>query len=167
MHGRSRLRMPASWSSTWLAAAGTATAKAFKWQRTVAEYNAEREKWQLRWRTGERPTSRSTRRAVSASIRALSRIPNVPECFGKGNGRPHINDTRKLSVAAAALYAGVKIDEGGHGAEDALEARCAREGVSSILGAYEKDNTQKVDPISSLLATLAKSSIPGGEGARR
>jgi phage terminase small subunit len=79
--------------------------------------------------------------------------------LGKGHGRPHINDTRKLSPAAAALYAGVKITKEGmelkmHSKLDALDK------VLRILGAYEKDNTQKVDPISSLLATLAKSSIP-------
>jgi hypothetical protein len=38
------------------------------------------------------------------------REPNgeCPECFGAGVGRMRMNDTRRLSASAAALYAGVK-----------------------------------------------------------
>lgn len=33
---------------------------------------------------------------------------NCPKCFGKGEHRAHIHDTRKLSPAATLLYAGIK-----------------------------------------------------------
>jgi phage terminase small subunit len=130
----------------------------FKWQRTVAEYNAEREKWQLGADTGKTDEPFDEKGGVGFDPRREPN-PDCPECFGKGNGRTHINDTRKLSVAAAALYAGVKTTKEGielkmHSKLDALEK------VFKHLGLYEKDNTQKVDPISSLLATIAKSSIP-------
>jgi phage terminase small subunit len=132
--------------------------EAFKWQRTVAEYNADREKWQALADGGKTDEPFDEKGGIGFDPR-LDPHPECPECFGKGHGRPHINDTRKLSPAAAALYAGVKITKEGmelkmHSKLDALDK------VLRILGAYEKDNTQKVDPISSLLATLAKSSIP-------
>lgn len=41
--------------------------------------------------------------------------PNCPECFGDGEGRTVIKDTRRLNPAARAFYAGVK--ETRHGVE--------------------------------------------------
>lgn len=39
--------------------------------------------------------------------------PECPECFGNGIERPRFNDTRRLSPAAAALFAGVKTTKDG------------------------------------------------------
>lgn len=39
--------------------------------------------------------------------------PECPACEGEGSGEPFIEDTRKLSTAARALYAGVKITKDG------------------------------------------------------
>jgi hypothetical protein len=39
--------------------------------------------------------------------------PECPECFGEGKGEAHFHDTRKLSVAARALYGGVKVGRDG------------------------------------------------------
>lgn len=36
-----------------------------------------------------------------------------PECFGEGEARPYIHDTRNVSLAASRLYAGVKITKDG------------------------------------------------------
>lgn len=43
------------------------------------------------------------------------RAPNAhcPECFGDGEGRPVLKDTRTLSASARALYAGVKVTKDG------------------------------------------------------
>jgi phage terminase small subunit len=38
---------------------------------------------------------------------------DCPECFGEGSGDAFIKDTRSLSPAAAALYAGVKVTKDG------------------------------------------------------
>jgi hypothetical protein len=59
------------------------------------------------------------------------------ECFGKGLGRTYVNDTRKLSPAAAALYAGIKQTKDGievkmHSKLDAMERLCRH------LGLYDR-----------------------------
>lgn len=45
-----------------------------------------------------------------------TRAPNpaCPECFGQGEGSAVLKDTRRLSPAARALYAGVKVTKDGH-----------------------------------------------------
>lgn len=52
--------------------------------------------------------------------------PDCPECHGEGVGRAVVKDTRHLSPAARALYAGVKVTKDGievktHSKEKALE----------------------------------------------
>ena len=44
----------------------------------------------------------------SGFIRSRNANPECPECQGEGDGRLHANDTRKLSAAGKALYAGVE-----------------------------------------------------------
>lgn len=39
--------------------------------------------------------------------------PDCCECFGEGQGRPFIRDTRKLSPDALALYAGIEVTKDG------------------------------------------------------
>lgn len=39
-------------------------------------------------------------------------VEDCPECFGEGDSRVHFKDTRSLSKAARALYAGTKISKG-------------------------------------------------------
>lgn len=39
--------------------------------------------------------------------------PDCPECFGDGEGRQVMKDTRKLNAAAASLYAGVETTKNG------------------------------------------------------
>lgn len=83
-------------------------------------------------------------------------LPNhlCPECGGDGHARTVLMDTRHLSPQAAALYAGAK--EGKHGIEVLLHDKlAAMEKVFKHLGLYEKDNKQKVDPLTSLLHTIA------------
>lgn len=80
--------------------------------------------------------------------------PSCPECGGDGHARVVLMDTRDLSPAARALYAGAKQTKFGtevqmHSKMDALEK------VFKHLGLYEKDNSQKIDPLTSLLHTIA------------
>lgn len=65
-----------------------------------------------------------------------------PECFGEGVGRTVFHDTRSVSPAAAALFAGVKETK------DGLEVKLHSKGealdkVFKHLGLYERDNRQR------------------------
>ena len=82
--------------------------------------------------------------------------PDCPDCMGAGKLHPVFNDTRHFSPAAAALYAGIKVTKDGievkvHSKLDAIEK------LNRILGAYELDNKQKVDPLAELLHSIASS----------
>lgn len=81
--------------------------------------------------------------------------PECPECFGRGVGTTVIHDTRKLSVAAVALYAGMEETKEGlkikaHSKMDALEK------LNRHLGLYEADNRQKPERETLGAAELAK-----------
>jgi phage terminase small subunit len=73
------------------------------------------------------------------------RDPNseCPECFGEGVGETFLQDTRKLSPAALAMYAGVK--EGREGIEILTSSReKARENLARSLGIF-KDKEAEVN----------------------
>jgi phage terminase small subunit len=60
--------------------------------------------------------------------------PDCPECFGEGIERPFVRDTRNLSEAGVALYAGVKVTKDGvevkqHSQFDALVQLCRHYGL--------------------------------------
>lgn len=68
--------------------------------------------------------------------------PDCPACWGRGIGTPVIADTRTLSKAAVALYAGVKETKDGlelmkHDKKGALDMMWKHQGL------YEVDNAQK------------------------
>lgn len=67
--------------------------------------------------------------------------PECPECFGKGEGRVVIKDTRYLSPGALALYGGV--EEGKDGIKVKLSNRDdALLQVARHVGFFEADNEQ-------------------------
>lgn len=69
--------------------------------------------------------------------------PDCPECFGKGEGRVVIKDTRYLSPGALALYGGV--EEGKDGIKVKLSNRDdALLQVARHVGFFEADNEQTV-----------------------
>ena len=124
-----------------------------KWQRTVGEMNRDREAWIDK---GNDPSAFDEKGGIGFNPH---RDPNpvCQECVGRGQGRTFISDTRNLSPAAAALYAGVKETKDGfeikmHSKLDAIEK------LAKHLGIYEKDNQQKADPLTALLHTIAKTS---------
>lgn len=83
--------------------------------------------------------------------------PDCPECAGDGVPRVVLMDTRNLSDGARSLFAGVKQTK--FGIEIQMHSKdAAMEKLFKHLGLYEKDNEQKVDPLTALLHTIATSS---------
>ena len=121
-----------------------------KYQRTLLEMNTDRERWLDK---GKDPAEFDEQGGIGFNPLLL---PNAecPNCGGDGQARTVLKDTRKLSPAAVALYAGAKQTKEGievkmHSKLDALEK------LAKHLGLYEKDNQQKTDPLASLLARVA------------
>jgi phage terminase small subunit len=103
--------------------------------------------------------------AATATSRRQRRIPTVLECLGFGLGRTIVHDTRGLSRAAAALYAGG--EETNNGIQVLTNSKDgARDQVFRHLALYERDNKQKIDPLLAMLegrkaSTLPVSAAPG------
>ena len=128
----------------------------FKFQRTVSEMNHDREQWINK---GKELSEFDEKGGIGFDPH---KVPNpvCPECMGRGWGRTFISDTRNLSPAAAALYAGVKETKDGfeikmHSKLDAIEK------LAKHLGIYEKDNQQKADPLTALLTRIANGNSNG------
>ena len=76
------------------------------------------------------------------------------QCGGDGFSRVALADTRRLSPAAAALYAGAEQTK--YGLKVHMHDKlAAMEKLFKHLGLYEKDNEQKTDPLTQLLMTIA------------
>ena len=127
-----------------------------KRQRTLAEFNSEREKHRAK---GEADTDWDDQGGIGFNP---LRDPHAacPECHGDGAARVVLGDTRKLSGAALALFAGAK--QGKHGIEVQMHSKMdALEKLAKHFGLYEKDNQQKTDPLASLLHAIASGSGNG------
>lgn len=128
----------------------------FGYQRTVAEMNADREKWAL---SGGRMDEFDERGGIGFNP-LLPPRDDCPACGGDGQARVVLADTSKLPDAARALYAGAK--QGKHGIEIVMHSKMdAMEKVFKHLGLYERDNQQKTDPLSSLLTRIATTNNNG------
>ena len=122
----------------------------FRRHRTLAEYNHDREEFA---RKGGEAGEFEDQGGIG--FNSLRR-PNAecPECSGDGQARTVIMDTRDLSEQATAIYAGAKQTK--YGIEVMLHSKdAALEKLFKHLGLYEKDNQQRVDPLASLLHTIA------------
>lgn len=64
--------------------------------------------------------------------------PECPECFGEGRGRLRIGDTRHLSPAALALYAGIEEGKDGIKIRHADQAKY-RELLGRVVGLLDDD----------------------------
>ena len=127
-----------------------------KYQRTVAEMNRDRESWSEK---GKNPAEFDEAGGIGFNP-LLDPHPECPHCGGDGHARTILKDTRYLSPAAAALYAGAKETQYGieikmHSKHDALEK------LAKYLGTYERDNRQKSDPLTSLLNRLTNGNANG------
>lgn len=92
--------------------------------------------------------------------------PLCPECHGEGNGRVHAHDTRDLSPAALALYAGVKVTKEGFEVKT-HDQLAALEKVARHLGMFNEKlmlQTDPEDPLVQLLKQVAGRTLkPGGQ----
>lgn len=130
----------------------------FGYQRTDAEMERDRSQHELK-RQEDARLGEFQEHGGTGFDGARDPNPGCPECFGRGYGQVMVQDTRKLSPKALALYAGVKMTKGGievkmHSKLDAAEK------IAKHLGLYEEDNKQKVDPLAALLAAVSRSAIP-------
>ncbi|AVS68142.1 terminase [Paracidovorax avenae] len=121
-----------------------------KRQRTLAEYNTERSRFRA---TGGKDVDWEEEGGIGYSpLRAPH--PLCPECHGDGCPRVVLGDTRSLSPATLALYAGAK--HGKHGIEVQMHDKGVfAEKLFRHLGLYEKDNQQQTDPLAALLHAIA------------
>lgn len=127
-----------------------------KHQRTVAEMNHDRELWVLK---GKGIEDFDEEGGIGFDpLRAPH--PECPNCGGDGQARVALKDTRALSAPAVALYAGAK--ETKYGIEIQMHDKgAALEKLFKHLGLYEKDNNQKTDPLTALLARIATQNASG------
>ncbi|WP_232081119.1 MULTISPECIES: terminase small subunit [unclassified Variovorax] len=128
----------------------------FRRQRTIAEYNHDREAFAKK---GGMPAEFEEEGGIGFD---LLRRPNpeCTECGGDGHARVVVMDTRDLSEQARALYAGAK--QGKYGLEVQMHSKDgALEKLFKHLGLYEKDNQQRIDPLASLLHSIASGNSSG------
>lgn len=133
----------------------------FKWQRTVAEFNKDRERHLIGQRTGKVHKEEDFDEQGGIGYSPL-KPPHAgcPECCGAGAPRTVLKDTRTMSPQALALYAGAKM--GKYGIEVQMHSKdAAMEKLFKHLGLYEKDNQQKTDPLSALLHRIAGGNANG------
>lgn len=109
-----------------------------EYQYTLAEYNTKREKW---IDGGKAPEEFPELGGIGYDAR---RPPHqeCPECFGAGQSRTVLKDTRTMSAGAVALFAGAK--ETRNGLEISLHSQLdVAEKLMRYHGNYDKDNRQR------------------------
>lgn len=127
-----------------------------RYQRTLAEYNHDREKF----REGGKPPEDWEEQGGIGYSPLREAHPACPECHGDGCPRVVLGDTRTLSPGTRALYAGAK--ETKYGIEVQMHDKgAAMEKLFKHLGLYERDNQQKTDPLASLLHAIASGNSNG------
>lgn len=129
----------------------------FRFQRTVGERNREFEDWETKGK-GEW----DEKGGIGFDPRKPPN-PHCPDCAGAGHGRTVVKDTRSLSAAARALYAGVKqtmegIEVKMHSKLDALEK------VFKHLGLYKQDNEQKKPELAEQIGAFVSQLHSSGAG---
>lgn len=113
-----------------------------KYQRTLGEYNHDRDQWLAK---GKELAEFEDQGGIGFNPLKLPH-PECPNCGGDGDARVVLKDTRTLSPQALALYAGAKT--GKYGIEVQMHSKMdALEKLAKHVGLYEKDNTQKNDPL--------------------
>lgn len=124
-----------------------------RYQRTVAEYNHDHAEWLAKQSAGKAQEDFEEQGGIGYNpLRAPH--PECPECCGDGYSRVVLADTRKISPAAAALYAGAEQTK--YGLKVVMHDKvAAMEKLFKHLGLYEKDNEQKTDPLTALLQSIS------------
>lgn len=124
-----------------------------RYQRTVAEYNYDHAEWLAKHQARKTEEDFEEQGGIGYNpLRAPH--PECPECCGDGYSRVVLADTRKISPAAAALYAGAEQTK--YGLKVVMHDKvAAMEKLFKHLGLYEKDNEQKTDPLTALLQSIS------------
>ena len=124
-----------------------------RYQRTLAEYNQDHGEWLAKHAAGKARDDFEEQGGIGFNpLRAPH--SECPECCGDGYSRVVLADTRKISPAAAALYAGAEQTK--YGLKVHMHDKlAAMEKLFKHLGLYEKDNEQKTDPLTELLHKIA------------
>lgn len=121
-----------------------------RYQRTVGEMNRDREAWAEK--RDNAPADFDEKGGIGYDPLRMP-FAACPECGGDGQPRVVLGDTRSLSPAAVSLYAGAKQTK--DGIEIKMQDKgAALEKVFKHLGLYQKDNEQKIDPLTALLQTI-------------
>lgn len=116
--------------------------KDFKRQRTQYQRDADLEAW----RKKAKPDELFDEEGGTGFNPHLPPNPDCIECCGDGLSRDVIKDTRYLSPAAAALYAGVRRTKEGFQVLT-QDKGAALDRLARHLGIFEKDNGQRNDPL--------------------
>ena len=125
-------------------------------QRTLSEYNHDREAFAKK---GGAAAEFEEEGGIGFNP-LLRPNPECSECGGDGHARAVIMDARDFSEQAVAIYAGAKQTK--YGIEVQLHSKdAALEKLFKHLGLYERDNQQRVDPLASLLHTIASGNSSG------
>ena len=128
----------------------------FRRQRTLAEYNRDREDFAKK---GREVSEFGELDGIGFNL-LRHQNPECPKCGGNGQARVVVMDTCDVSEQALANYAGAK--QGKYGIEVMLHSKdAALEKLFKHLGLYEKDNNQRVDPLASLLHSIASGNASG------
>lgn len=128
-----------------------------RWQRTDNEYEADLAFWAADTDPDKGEFNEKGGPGFNPNAEPH---PDCPECAGDGIPRVVLMDTSSLSPAARSLFAGVKQTK--FGIEVMTHSKdAAMEKLFKHLGLYEKDNQQRVDPLASLLHTIASGNSNG------
>lgn len=114
----------------------------FKRQRTQVQRDADFEQW----RKKAKPDDVFDEEGGTGFNPHRPPNPDCIECCGDGLSRDVIKDTRYLSPAAAALYAGVRRTKDGFQVLT-QDKGAALDRLARHLGVFEKDNNQRNDPL--------------------
>jgi hypothetical protein len=109
-----------------------------EYQYTLAEYNAKHEKWlDAKKAPGDFPELGGVGYDANKAP-----VDECPECFGAGQPRAVLKDTRRMSRGALALFAGAK--EGKYGLE--IQVHSQLDVVEKLMryhGLYKRDTEQQ------------------------
>lgn len=142
----------------------------YKYQRTVAEMNHDRERWAER---GKDLAEFDELGGIGFDP-LLQPNPECPECCGDGRARTVLTDTRNLSPAAAALYAGA--EQTRHGIKILMHSKMeAREKAGRHTGFYNRPPVRFALPkiekaqdcaaaMAAVLAAVAAGELPVDDG---
>lgn len=111
----------------------------YDYQYTLGEYNSKREKWLDEGKPIEKFEERG---GVGYDARKVP-AEDCPECFGEGQPRTVMKDTRRMSKRAVSLFAGVKLAAGGVMATQMHSQLDVVEKLMRHHGQYLADNKQQ------------------------